>query len=425
MAAIAALHDRRGRRDETAPALDVERIREDFPILTRVIDGRPLVYLDNAATSQMPRPVIDRLSRYHSGEHANVHRSVHSLGEQATEAYEGARRTIACFVNAATPREIVFTRGATDGINLVMHGYGRTLLQPNDEIVVTVLEHHSNIVPWQMLCRERQTILKVAPVNDAGEILLADYAKLLTPRTKVVAVTHVSNAIGTVTPLKPMIELAHGSGAVVLVDGSQAVPHFPVDVRDLDCDFYAFSGHKMCGPTGIGALYGKSHLLEVMGPYQGGGDMIRQVTFEGTTYNDPPYKFEAGTPPIAAAIGFGAATEYLQSVGLSRIAAHEAELLDYATERLRSLPGVRVIGQARQKASVLSFTVEGIHAHDVGSLLNHHGVAIRAGHHCAQPIMQRFEVSATARASFALYNTRAEIDALIEALEDAQRIFAA
>ncbi|MGH8491193.1 MAG: SufS family cysteine desulfurase [Gammaproteobacteria bacterium] len=404
-------------------AFDAEQIRKDFPILSRTIHGKPLIYLDNAATSQMPELVIDRLHHYHTMEHSNVHRSVHTLSEVATGAYERSRKTLAQFLNAASEKEIVFTRGATDAINLVMHGYGRALLKEGDEILITALEHHSNIVPGQMLCQENKTVLRVAPINDAGELLIDEYARLLGPKTKLVAITHVSNAIGTVNPVRAMIQMAHKHCAVALVDGSQAVPHTPVDVRDLDCDFYVFSGHKMCGPTGIGVLYARKSLLEAMSPYQGGGDMILQVTFEHTTYNEPPYKFEAGTPPIASAVGLGTATEYLTSVGMERVAAHENDLLDYATEQMNKIKGVRIIGTAKEKAAVLSFMVGDIHPHDVGSMLNHHGIAVRAGHHCAQPVMQRFKVPATVRASFAFYNTRREIDALVEAVKDVQRIF--
>ena len=406
-----------------AGALDVDRIRADFPILQVKINGKPLAYLDNAASSQMPKQVIDRLVRYQTSEHANIHRAVHALSEKATAEYEGARRKIQRFINAKEEREVIFTRGTTDSVNLVMHGYGRAFLGDGDEIILSQLEHHSNIVPWQMLCEEKGARLRVIPCNDAGELLLDDYANLFNANTKFVAVTHVSNALGTVNPVKDMIATAHRHGVPVLVDGAQAVPHMKVDVQDLDCDFYAFSGHKMCGPTGIGVLYGKARLLEKMKPFEGGGDMILSVTFEKTTYNAIPYKFEAGTPPIAAAVGLGATVDYLESVGLDRIAAHEHELLTYATEAFAQLKGVRIVGTARNKAGVLSFTLQGVHPHDVGTILNEDGVAVRTGHHCAQPVMQRFGVPATVRASFYLYNTFAEVDALVAGIRRVQKIF--
>jgi cysteine desulfurase/selenocysteine lyase len=406
-----------------AGALDVERIRADFPILQVRINGKPLAYLDNAASSQMPKQVIDRLVRYQTSEHANIHRAVHTLSERATAEYEGARRKIQRFINAKEEREVIFTRGTTDSVNLVMHGYGRAFLGDGDEIILSQLEHHSNIVPWQMLCEEKGARLRVIPCNDAGELLLEDYAKLFSANTRFVAITHVSNALGTINPVKDMIAIAHRHGVPVLVDGAQAVPHMKVDVQDLDCDFYAFSGHKMCGPTGIGVLYGKAPLLEKMKPFEGGGDMILSVTFEKTTYNAIPYKFEAGTPPIAAAVGLGATVDYLESVGLDRIAAHEHELLTYATEAFAQLKGVRIVGTARNKAGVLSFTLQGVHPHDVGTILNEDGVAVRTGHHCAQPVMQRFGVPATVRASFYLYNTFAEVDALVTGIRRVQKIF--
>ena len=406
-----------------AGALDVGRIRADFPILQVKINGKPLAYLDNAASSQMPKQVIDRLVRYQTSEHANIHRAVHTLSERATAEYEGARRKIQRFINAKEEREVIFTRGTTDAVNLVMHGYGRAFLGDGDEIILSQLEHHSNIVPWQMLCEEKSARLRVIPCNDAGELLLDDYAKLFNANTKFVAIAHVSNALGTINPVKDMIATAHRHGVPVLVDGAQAVPHMKVDVQDLDCDFYAFSGHKMCGPTGIGVLYGKARLLEKMKPFEGGGDMILSVTFEKTTYNAIPYKFEAGTPPIAAAVGLGATVDYLESVGLDRIAAHEHELLTYATEAFAQLKGVRIVGTARNKAGVLSFTLQGVHPHDVGTILNEDGVAVRTGHHCAQPVMQRFGVPATVRASFYLYNTFAEVDALVAGIRRVQKIF--
>jgi len=406
-----------------AGALDVDRIRADFPILQVRINDKPLAYLDNAASSQMPKQVIDRLVRYQTSEHANIHRAVHTLSERATAEYEGARRKIQRFINAKEEREVIFTRGTTDSVNLVMHGYGRAFLGDGDEIIVSQLEHHSNIVPWQMLCEEKGARLRVIPCNDAGELLLEDYAKLFNANTRFVAITHVSNALGTINPVKDMIAIAHRHGVPVLVDGAQAVPHMKVDVQDLDCDFYAFSGHKMCGPTGIGVLYGKAQLLAKMKPFEGGGDMILSVTFEKTTYNAIPYKFEAGTPPIAAAIGLGATVDYLENVGLDGIAAHEHELLTYATAALIQLKGVRIVGTARNKAGVLSFTLQGVHPHDVGTILNEDGVAVRTGHHCAQPVMQRFGVPATVRASFYLYNTFAEVDALIAGIRRVQKIF--
>jgi cysteine desulfurase/selenocysteine lyase len=406
-----------------AGALDVDRIRADFPILQVRINDKPLAYLDNAASSQMPKQVIDRLVRYQTSEHANIHRAVHTLSERATAEYEGARRKIQRFINAKEEREVIFTRGTTDSVNLVMHGYGRAFLGDGDEIIVSQLEHHSNIVPWQMLCEEKGARLRVIPCNDAGELLLDDYAKLFNANTRFVAITHVSNALGTINPVKDMIAIAHRHGVPVLVDGAQAVPHMKVDVQDLDSDFYAFSGHKMCGPTGIGVLYGKAPLLEKMKPFEGGGDMILSVTFEKTTYNAIPYKFEAGTPPIAAAVGLGATVDYLESVGLDRIAAHEHELLTYATEAFAQLKGVRIVGTARNKAGVLSFTLQGVHPHDVGTILNEDGVAVRTGHHCAQPVMQRFGVPATVRASFYLYNTFAEVDALVAGIRRVQKIF--
>jgi len=406
-----------------AGALDVDRIRADFPILQVRINDKPLAYLDNAASSQMPKQVIDRLVRYQTSEHANIHRAVHTLSERATAEYEGARRKIQRFINAKEEREVIFTRGTTDSVNLVMHGYGRAFLGDGDEIIVSQLEHHSNIVPWQMLCEEKGARLRVIPCNDAGELVLEDYAKLFNANTRFVAITHVSNALGTINPVKDMIAIAHRHGVPVLVDGAQAVPHMKVDVQDLDCDFYAFSGHKMCGPTGIGVLYGKAQLLAKMKPFEGGGDMILSVTFEKTTYNAIPYKFEAGTPPIAAAIGLGATVDYLENVGLDGIAAHEHELLTYANEAFAQLKGVRIVGTARNKAGVLSFTLQGVHPHDVGTILNEDGVAVRTGHHCAQPVMQRFGVPATVRASFYLYNTFAEVDALVAGIRRVQKIF--
>ena len=402
---------------------DLQRIRGDFPILDLRVNGHPLAYLDNAASAQMPRQVIDRLIQYQTREHANIHRAVHYLSEVATAAYEGARAKIQRFINAREEREVIYTRGTTDAINLVMHGYGRAFLGEGDEIIVSQLEHHSNIVPWQMLRDEKRCKLRVIPCDDRGVLLLDEYRKLLNERTRLVAVTHVSNALGTVNPIEEMIEIAHARGVPVLVDGAQAAPHLRVDVQALDCDFYCFSAHKMCGPTGIGILYGKAEHLQRMQPYQGGGDMILSVTFEKTTYNALPYKFEAGTPPIAAAVGLGAAVDYLSSIGMDRIAAWEHELLRYATEQLSGMQGVRILGTAPHKAAVLSFVIDGVHPHDVGTVLNEEGVAVRTGHHCAQPVMQRFGVPATARASFSFYNTLDEVDQLVTGIRRVQKMF--
>jgi cysteine desulfurase/selenocysteine lyase len=402
---------------------DVQCIRADFPILSRRVNGKPLVYLDNAATTQKPLAVIDAIGRYYRQDNANIHRGVHELSVRATEAYEAARTRVQGFLGAARPEEIIFVRGATEGINLVAQSYGRPRLQPGDEVLITTMEHHSNIVPWQMLCEQTGARLRVVPISDAGEIDLDEYAALLGPRTRIVAVTHVSNALGTMNPVWAMIDLAHRQGAVVLVDGAQAVPHLSVDVAKLDCDFYVFSGHKIYGPTGVGVLYGRKELLDAMPPYQGGGDMIRSVTLEKTTYGDVPYKFEAGTPNISGGIGLAAALEYVQRIGLDAIAAWEYDLLAYATAALAAMPQVRILGTAREKASVLSFVVEGVHPHDVGTILDREGIAVRAGHHCAQPVMQRFGVSATARASFGLYNARDEVDALVAAVRRVIEVF--
>jgi cysteine desulfurase/selenocysteine lyase len=404
-------------------AFDFARVRSDFPILDIEVNGKPLVFLDNAASSQMPRPVMERWLKYQSSEHANIHRAVHYLSEKATAEYENARRKVQGFINAREDREVIFTTGTTDGINLVMQGYGRKFIGEGDELILTTLEHHSNIVPWQMLAEEKGAKLRVVPIDDRGELLLDEYRRLFTSRTQLVGVGHVSNALGTINPVKEMIAIAHEHGVPVLVDGAQAAPHMTIDVQDLDCDFYAFSGHKMCGPTGVGVLYGKAALLEKMQPYKGGGDMILSVTFEKTTYNTIPHKFEAGTPPIAAAITLSAAIDYLGAIGMERIAAHESGLLDYATEQLNRMPGVRLIGTAEKKAAVLSFLIEGVHPHDVGTLLNEDGVAIRTGHHCAQPVMQRFRIPATSRASFAFYNTMAEVDALVAGIRKVQKVF--
>ena len=413
------------RLTEVAPAaFDVERIRADFPILQLEVQGHPLVYLDNAASSQMPQQVIDRLVRYQTTQHANIHRAVHTLSEIATAEYEEARRKVQRFIHAPDEREVIFTSGTTEAINLVMHGYGRRFIKAGDEIILTMLEHHSNIVPWQMLAEETGAKIRVLPINDAGELCLDEFGQLFNARTKFVGVSHVSNALGSINPVKQMIALAHSHGVPVLVDGAQAVPHMPVDVQDLDCDFYAFSGHKLCGPTGIGVLYGKAEVLEKMQPFKGGGDMILSVSFEKTIYNTIPYKFEAGTPPIAAAIGLGAALDYLRSVGMDTISAHEQALLHYATRQMNDMPGLRLIGTAQHKAAVLSFTLQGVHPHDVGTLLNQEGIAVRTGHHCAQPVMTRFKVPATTRASFAFYNSMAEVDALIRCIRNVQKVFA-
>jgi cysteine desulfurase/selenocysteine lyase len=411
------------RRDARSDGLDVERIRADFPILRLRVNGKPLVFLDNAASSQMPQPVMDRWLRYQTTQHANIHRAVHALSETATAEFEAARAKLAAFIHAREPREVIFTSGTTDAINLVAHGYGRKFIGPGDEIVLTTLEHHSNIVPWQMVAQEKGARIRVVPVNDRGELIFEEYLKLLGPRTRIVGVTHVSNALGTVNPVREMVAAAHERGIPVLVDGAQAVPHMRVDVQVLGCDFYAFSGHKMFGPTGIGVLYGRAEWLEKMQPYKGGGDMILSVSFEKTVYNTIPAKFEAGTPPIAAAITLAAAVDYLGAIGFDRIHAYETGLLDYATAQVNRLPGVRILGTAERKAAVLSFIVEGVHPHDVGTLLNEDGIAVRTGHHCAQPVMARFGVPATSRASFAFYNTRAEVDALVAGIERVQRIF--
>ena len=411
-------------RDPVKTALDVAALRRDFPVLDLRVNDKPLIFLDNAASSQMPRPVIERWVKYRSSQHANIHRAVHYLSETATAEYEAARRKVQGFLNAREERECIFTSGTTDGINLVAHGYGRKFFKAGDEIILTTLEHHSNIVPWQMVAEEKGAKIRVVPVNDRGELQVEEYRQLFNANTRFVAMTHVSNALGTITPAKEMIAIAHANGVPVLLDGAQAAPHLKVDVQDLDCDFYVFSGHKLCGPTGIGVLYGRAEMLEKMQPYKGGGDMILSVTFDKTTYAPIPAKFEAGTPPIGEAITLGAAIDYLTGIGIERIAAHETDLLDYATDRFNRLPGVRLIGTAEKKAAVLSFAVEGVHPHDVGSLLNDDGVAIRTGHHCAQPVMQHFRVPATCRASFAFYNTTDEVDALVDSIGRVQKLFA-
>jgi len=403
---------------------DVEKVRHDFPILREKVRGRTLVYLDNAATSQKPQVVIDAISRHYERGNANIHRGVHFLSEHATEEHEAARRTVQSFLNAEEASEIIFVRGATEAINLVAQTYGRTQVGPGDEVLITAMEHHSNIVPWQILCEQKGGRLRVIPINESGELVLEEFQKLLNTRTKIVAVTHVSNALGTINPVRRIIEMAHRENIPVLVDGAQAVPHLKVDVQALDCDFYVFSGHKLYGPTGIGVLYGKSALLDAMPPYQGGGDMISSVTFEKTIYNKLPYKFEAGTPHVAGAIGLGAAIDYVNGLGMDNVAAYEHEVLTYATEAVAAIPGIRVIGTAKEKAGVLSFLLDSIHPHDIGTILDQEGIAIRAGHHCAQPIMQRFGIAATARASFGLYNTKEEVDALVNGIQNVREVFA-
>ncbi len=403
--------------------LDVARIREDFPILKQQVHGKPLVYFDNAATSQKPQVVIDTLNRYYATENANIHRGIHFLSELATAEYEESRGKVKRFLNASETREIIFVRGTTEGINLVAQSYGRRFFKEGDEVVISAMEHHSNIVPWQMLCEQVGARLRVIPMNHDGELLLDEYERLLGARTKLVSVAHVSNALGTINPIGRIIELAHRRNIPVLVDGAQAAPHMKVDVQELDCDFYAFSGHKLFGPTGIGILYGKARHLEAMPPYQGGGDMISLVTFEKTHYNIIPYKFEAGTPHIAGVIGLGAAIDYVSGIGLDAVDAYEGEVLAYATAQLSTIKGLRIIGRAKEKASVLSFVLEGVHPHDIGTVLDREGVAIRAGHHCAMPVMQRFGVPATARASFAFYNTREEVDVLVRAVRKVLKVF--
>ncbi|MCP5151520.1 MAG: cysteine desulfurase [Ectothiorhodospiraceae bacterium] len=404
-------------------SFDVTRVREDFPILHQTVHGHPLVYLDNGATSHKPRAVIDAVSHYYSADNSNVHRGVHALSERATVAYEGARGKVARLVNAGSSREVVFVRGTTEAINLVAASHVRPRITEGDEIVVSHMEHHSNIVPWQLLCKATGARLRVIPVTDAGELDMDAYADLLGPRTRFVSVVHVSNALGTINPVRRIVEMAHAVGAQVMLDGAQAAPHLTVDVQAIGCDFYAFSGHKIYGPTGIGVLWARPELLSGMEPYQGGGEMIRAVSFEETTYAEVPHKFEAGTPNIAGAIGLGAAIDYLDALGLEAVAAHEDDLLRYATEAVSQVPGLRIHGNARDKAGILSFVVDGIHAHDIGTILDRRGVAVRAGHHCAMPLMQRFSVAATARASFALYNTREEVDALVGALLHARELF--
>ena len=403
---------------------DSASIRNDFPILGEQHAGKPLVYLDSAATSQTPKPVIDAIARYYEKENSNVHRGVHRLSQVATNLYEGARQKVSHFINTPLNCQVVFTRGTTESINLVAQSYGRQNIGAGDEVLITYMEHHSNIVPWQMLCEQQGATLKVVPINDDGDLIMEEYDRMLNKNTRIVSVAHVSNALGTINPVKEIIEKAHAIGVPVMLDGAQAVPHMPIDVQALDCDFYAFSGHKMCGPTGVGVLYGRAKYLEAMPPVEGGGDMILSVTFEKTTYNNLPYKFEAGTPNIEGVIGLGAAIDYLNAIDMRKIAAYERELLDYGMTVLEDIPGVRIIGTAKEKASVISFTLKSAHPHDIGQILDDEGIAIRAGHHCAQPVMERFDVPATARASLAFYNTKEELDALGEALHKVNKVFA-
>ena len=403
--------------------LDVAKIREDFPILKQQVRGKPLVYLDNAATSQKPQVVIDTLAWYYATENSNIHRGLHYLSEQATQDYEEARGKARRFLNASDDREIIFVRGTTEGINLVAQSYGRQQIGAGDEIIISHMEHHSNIVPWQILCEEKGAQLRIIPISDDGELLMDEYEKLLGPRTKLVSIVHVSNSLGTVNPVEQIVEMAHSRGVPVLVDGAQSAPHMPVDVRKLGCDFFAFSGHKLYGPTGIGVLYGRGELLESMPPYQGGGDMIKSVTFEKTLYNTLPYKFEAGTPNIGGAIGLGAAIDYINNLGFDRICPYEHQLLGYGTQRLSSISSLKLIGTAQEKAGILSFVLDGVHPHDIGTILDTEGIATRTGHHCTQPLMQRFDVPATARASLAFYNTTAEIDALVKGIDKVIEVF--
>jgi len=405
------------------PALDVERVRRDFPILDRTVNGRPLVYLDSGASSQRPIAVLRAVEEYETHSHANIHRGVHALSQAATEAFEGARERVRRFINARSTKEVIFVRGTTEAINLVAQSYARPRLKAGDEIIVSALEHHANIVPWQMVCEHTGATLKVAPINTRGEFLFEEYLKLLSPRTRIVAVAHVSNALGTILPVKKIVDAAHAQGAVVLVDGAQAVPHSHVDVRALGCDFYAFSGHKIYGPTGIGVLYGREELLQSMPPWQGGGDMILTVSFEKTTYNDLPAKFEAGTPNISGAIGLAAAMDYIESLGLDAIAAHEHHLVELASAELQKIPGVQLVGTAPNKASIVSFVMDGVHPHDLGTILDHEGVAVRTGHHCAMPLMTFLGLPATVRASFAVYNTEDDVKSLVAALGKAREVF--
>lgn len=409
--------------EDTPKSLEVHTWRKDFPILETNVHRKPLVYLDNAATTQKPMTVIEAESQYYRFDNANVHRGLHALSQRATDAFEAARLKVQYLINAASINEIIFVRGTTEAINLVAQSYGRSRFKSGDEIILSMMEHHSNIVPWQMLCKQTGAILRIIPVNNVGELELDVYNQLFTERTKLVAVTHVSNALGTINPVKAIVDLAHVRGVPVLLDGAQAIAHLPVDVQALDCDFYAFSGHKLYGPTGIGVLYGKAAMLDAMPPYQGGGDMIRSVSFEGTTYNTLPYKFEAGTPNVAGVIGMGAAIDYLKKIGFDALVEHEQTLLTYATQALINIPGLRIIGNALEKTAILSFVLNGVHPHDIGTILDRQGVAIRTGHHCTMPLMEHFGISATARASFALYNTKAEVDKLVEAINYVKELF--
>jgi|TARA_R110000782_G_scaffold237188_1_gene323339 cysteine desulfurase/selenocysteine lyase len=402
--------------------INSDKIRKDFPILHRQVNGKPLIYFDNGATSQKPQQVIDVINRYYQHENSNIHRGIHTLSQEATDAYEKARTTVQQFINAKHNHEVIFTSGTTGSINLVASSFGKKHIHADDEIIISTMEHHSNIVPWQMLCEEKKAILKVIPINDKGELLIDEFKKLLSPKTKLVAVTHVSNTLGTINPVKEIIKLAKTAGAFVLIDGAQAVPHTKVNVQELDCDFYAFSAHKMFGPTGVGILYGKEAILNELPPYQGGGDMIKTVTFEKTTYNELPHKFEAGTPNIVGGLGSAAAIDYMNNIGIANIEAYEHELLSYATEKIKKIEGVRIIGEATNKASVLSFLVDGTHPSDIGMIIDKLGIAIRTGHHCTEPLMNRFDIPGTARASFAFYNTKEEIDTFILALERALKM---
>jgi len=404
-------------------AFDVEKIRKDFPILQQQVHGKPLVYLDNAATAQKPSAVIKTLGQYYREYNSNIHRGVHTLSEKATAAYEESRKKVKTFINADSIKEIIFVRGATEGINLVTQSFGRNTIAAGDEIIISEMEHHSNIVPWQILCEQTGAQLKVIPINDAGELIMEEYEKLLNTKTRIVAVGHISNALGTINPIKKMIDMAHQVGAKILIDGAQAAPHTIVDVKTLNCDFYVFSGHKLFGPTGIGVLYGKQQLLEDMPPYQGGGDMIKMVTLEKTLYNDLPYKFEAGTPHIAGVVGLGAAIDYIQAIGLDDIASYEHELLTYATQQVNAIESVTLVGTAKEKTSILSFVMDEIHPHDIGTIIDHEGIAIRTGHHCAMPVMEHFNLAATARASFAFYNTKAEVDLLVAGIQKCNEVF--
>ncbi len=409
-------------RVTAAHGFDVEKVRQDFPALHQEVRGKPLAYLDNGASAQKPKVVIDTVSQLYAHDYANVHRGVHALAERSTKAFEATREKVRRFINARTTREIIFVRGTTEAINLVAQSYARNNLHKEDEIIITHMEHHSNIVPWQLVCEQTGALLRVVPINDSGELILEEFEKLLGPRTKLVALVHVSNALGTINPVRQIIKLAHAQNVPVLLDSAQAVPHLKVDVQQLDCDFYAFSGHKMYGPSGIGVLYGKEALLDAMPPYHGGGEMIKYVTFEKTEYNELPHKFEAGTPNIAGTIGLGAAIDYLTGLDFDAIAAHEHDLLDYATKAASEVPGLRIIGTAPEKVSILSFLLEGVHAHDIGTILDHEGIAVRAGHHCTMPLMRRFGVAATTRASFGLYNTREEVDALIAGIHKVKEV---